>query len=194
MIQKLFRQEAVDQYANRLYGEVILLPTPRQNMLVGISAILMCMIFLWVFSASHTVVETAPGWLERPSSRLDDGTYNKALLEVVLLVPYNIEVKLNQELEINYRDFPKKIVGTHMATVHHIENNLFIGDPVELSQKKPPAYLVKATLQSSILTVDKKEFVLVEKMTLSAVLNTKRQLFICWMLDALRPDAGGRNG
>lgn len=67
MIQELFRRQAIEQQANRLHGDVLLLPKLSHTLISSLLLIWVIIVLLWLFNSTYARQETVLGWLEPPT-------------------------------------------------------------------------------------------------------------------------------
>jgi membrane fusion protein len=64
MVKKLFRQQAVDHRANRLYGDVFVLPRLSHTLIAGFLLAWVLLLVIWLVTSTYDRKETVQGWLE----------------------------------------------------------------------------------------------------------------------------------
>lgn len=63
----LFRTQVVEQKADRLHGDVLLLPRVRHSVLIGLLLIWLLAMAYWLATGTYARKETVTGWLESPA-------------------------------------------------------------------------------------------------------------------------------
>ncbi len=113
----LFRIESLEFQKNRLHGDVLVVPSISQTLVVAILFSWLLLTFYWLFSSSYTSKETVVGWLESPKGIVRIYSESTTGRVKQLLVNEGDFVKSEQPLAI--------ISGDHvLENGEHLETNL----------------------------------------------------------------------
>lgn len=184
MKQKLFREEALEQYSSRLYGRVLVLPRGSHTVVVAFFALWLVLALSWFFISDYTHQQTVNGWLEPSAPAAGDKN-----LIAVLLMPIQIGSLIHegQVIAIEFSDFPSQKKRNYTATVNSIDSEIILAGQVMGSavQVVAPVQKVTALLHSQIIHPFGKDFKLRNGMKVTSTLTLKKESLASYVFNDL---------
>jgi hypothetical protein len=151
MRQRLFRQEAIAQHTNRLYGRVLVIPNKLHTVFIAVFAVWLALALAWFFNSTYTRQEIVKGWLEVSPSASENGEVVVILLMPVQLTSLIYEGKV---IAVEFSDFPSQKKIGHAATITSINKEIILANEINASDVKvtAPVQKITASLQSQFIS------------------------------------------
>ncbi|MFT6101102.1 MAG: hypothetical protein ACJAYF_003664 [Arenicella sp.] len=174
----LFRQEAIDQSANRLYGGELILPKISFLAIGTFLAIWVIFLVSWLMTSHYSKRTLVSGWLETTDE----------IVKIYLLVPVEAAANVTegQSFEIRYDATLNQKYASSRIRVIRIPDSIWVAsesDPIHMDLNTQ-AYKIEAILDDSV-SPHNQIIPLKSGVTLQADILSRDKALMAWLLELI---------